>query len=202
MSKTDQCQCCPGCSFDKVAQTGGRDAPNECSPSRLSASPQSSHLVFREGPKRASGPQSRWHVADINRLKVCPKVARPLPPPPPLSRLLTARLKTPLSSPPCSFSRLQVFLNTYGIQTQTPQQAEPIQIWAQQELVKVSGFRSRLLCGGARACDSAQPRVTARFRGRAVHPEVLPIKARKPLYPTWLSVCVQCVHTLLIAALC
>ncbi|ELK15354.1 Phosphorylase b kinase regulatory subunit beta [Pteropus alecto] len=32
--------------------------------------------------------------------------------------------------------RLQVFLNTYGIQTQTPQQAEPIQIWAQQELVK------------------------------------------------------------------
>ncbi|NWV80120.1 KPBB kinase, partial [Dasyornis broadbenti] len=32
--------------------------------------------------------------------------------------------------------RLQVFLNTYGIQTQTPQQAEPIQIWAQKELVK------------------------------------------------------------------
>nr|KAF6411292.1 phosphorylase kinase regulatory subunit beta [Rousettus aegyptiacus] len=32
--------------------------------------------------------------------------------------------------------RLQVFLNTYGIQTQTPQQAEPIQIWPQQELVK------------------------------------------------------------------
>ncbi|XP_039359667.1 phosphorylase b kinase regulatory subunit beta isoform X1 [Mauremys reevesii] len=32
--------------------------------------------------------------------------------------------------------RLQVFLNTYGIQTQTPQQVEPIQIWAQQELVK------------------------------------------------------------------
>nr|XP_033796705.1 phosphorylase b kinase regulatory subunit beta isoform X2 [Geotrypetes seraphini] len=32
--------------------------------------------------------------------------------------------------------RLQVFLNTYGIQTQTPQQVEPIQIWPQQELVK------------------------------------------------------------------
>ncbi|KAF3817861.1 hypothetical protein GH733_013148 [Mirounga leonina] len=32
---------------------------------------------------------------------------------------------------------LQVFLNTYGIQTQTPQQVEPIQIWAQQELVKI-----------------------------------------------------------------
>ncbi|MCJ8747190.1 hypothetical protein PDJAM_G00150570 [Pangasius djambal] len=33
--------------------------------------------------------------------------------------------------------RLQVFLNTYGIQTQTPQQVEPIQIWPQQELVKI-----------------------------------------------------------------
>lgn len=33
--------------------------------------------------------------------------------------------------------RLQVFLNTYGIQTQTPQQVEPIQIWPQKELVKV-----------------------------------------------------------------
>ncbi|XP_025892326.1 phosphorylase b kinase regulatory subunit beta isoform X4 [Nothoprocta perdicaria] len=32
--------------------------------------------------------------------------------------------------------RLQVFLNTYGIQTQTPQQVEPIQIWAHKELVK------------------------------------------------------------------
>ncbi|XP_061863859.1 phosphorylase b kinase regulatory subunit beta isoform X1 [Colius striatus] len=32
--------------------------------------------------------------------------------------------------------RLQVFLNTYGIKTQTPQQVEPIQIWAQKELVK------------------------------------------------------------------
>ncbi|XP_029353473.1 phosphorylase b kinase regulatory subunit beta isoform X2 [Echeneis naucrates] len=32
--------------------------------------------------------------------------------------------------------RLQVFLNTYGIQTQTPQQVEPIQIWPQKELVK------------------------------------------------------------------
>ncbi|XP_041417206.1 phosphorylase b kinase regulatory subunit beta isoform X2 [Xenopus laevis] len=32
--------------------------------------------------------------------------------------------------------RLQVFLNTYGIQTQTPQQVEPIQIWPQQELVQ------------------------------------------------------------------
>ncbi|KAJ8343685.1 hypothetical protein SKAU_G00310140 [Synaphobranchus kaupii] len=36
--------------------------------------------------------------------------------------------------------RLQVFLNTYGIQTQTPQQVEPIQIWAQQELVKAYRF--------------------------------------------------------------
>lgn len=34
--------------------------------------------------------------------------------------------------------RLQVFLNTYGIQTQTPQQVEPIQIWPQKELVKVT----------------------------------------------------------------
>uniref|UniRef100_A0A3B3Y5K7 Phosphorylase b kinase regulatory subunit n=1 Tax=Poecilia mexicana TaxID=48701 RepID=A0A3B3Y5K7_9TELE len=33
--------------------------------------------------------------------------------------------------------RLQVFLNTYGIQTQTPQQVEPIQIWPQKELVKI-----------------------------------------------------------------
>ncbi|KAF7212719.1 beta [Nothobranchius furzeri] len=31
--------------------------------------------------------------------------------------------------------RLQVFLNTYGIQTQTPQQVEPIQIWPQKELL-------------------------------------------------------------------
>ncbi|KAL7978926.1 hypothetical protein Chor_013415 [Crotalus horridus] len=31
---------------------------------------------------------------------------------------------------------VHVFLNTYGIQTQTPQQVEPIQIWPQQELVK------------------------------------------------------------------
>uniref|UniRef100_A0A3Q3KIZ1 Phosphorylase b kinase regulatory subunit n=1 Tax=Monopterus albus TaxID=43700 RepID=A0A3Q3KIZ1_MONAL len=36
--------------------------------------------------------------------------------------------------------RLQVFLNTYGIQTQTPQQVEPIQIWPQKELVKAYGF--------------------------------------------------------------
>ncbi|KAI5626123.1 phosphorylase b kinase regulatory subunit beta isoform X2, partial [Silurus asotus] len=36
--------------------------------------------------------------------------------------------------------RLQVFLNTYGIQTQTPQQVEPIQIWPQQELVKAYRF--------------------------------------------------------------
>lgn len=42
------------------------------------------------------------------------------------------------------FSSLQVFLNTYGIQTQTPQQVEPIQIWAQQELVKVSDAVSLL----------------------------------------------------------
>ncbi|XP_062405738.1 phosphorylase b kinase regulatory subunit beta isoform X2 [Sardina pilchardus] len=36
--------------------------------------------------------------------------------------------------------RLQVFLNTYGIQTQTPQQVEPIQIWPQRELVKAYRF--------------------------------------------------------------
>ncbi|KAJ8249417.1 hypothetical protein GJAV_G00234600 [Gymnothorax javanicus] len=36
--------------------------------------------------------------------------------------------------------RLQVFLSTYGIQTQTPQQVEPIQIWAQKELVKAYRF--------------------------------------------------------------
>ncbi|XP_016430843.1 LOW QUALITY PROTEIN: phosphorylase b kinase regulatory subunit beta-like [Sinocyclocheilus rhinocerous] len=36
--------------------------------------------------------------------------------------------------------RLQVFLNTYGIQTQTPQQVEPIQIWPQKELVKAYHF--------------------------------------------------------------
>ncbi|KAI1890186.1 hypothetical protein AGOR_G00171090 [Albula goreensis] len=36
--------------------------------------------------------------------------------------------------------RLQVFLSTYGIQTQTPQQVEPIQIWPQQELVKAYRF--------------------------------------------------------------
>ncbi|KAJ3593390.1 hypothetical protein NHX12_005725 [Muraenolepis orangiensis] len=33
---------------------------------------------------------------------------------------------------------IPVFLNTYGIQTQTPQQVEPIQIWPQKELVKRS----------------------------------------------------------------
>ncbi|XP_076011699.1 phosphorylase b kinase regulatory subunit beta isoform X1 [Genypterus blacodes] len=36
--------------------------------------------------------------------------------------------------------RLQVFLNTYGIQTQTPQQVEPIHIWPQKELVKAYRF--------------------------------------------------------------
>ncbi|XP_030620490.1 phosphorylase b kinase regulatory subunit beta isoform X3 [Chanos chanos] len=36
--------------------------------------------------------------------------------------------------------RLQVFLSTYGIQTQTPQQVEPIQIWPQKELVKAYRF--------------------------------------------------------------
>ncbi|XP_056134262.1 phosphorylase b kinase regulatory subunit beta isoform X2 [Lampris incognitus] len=36
--------------------------------------------------------------------------------------------------------RLQVFLNTYGIQTQTPRQVEPIQIWPQRELVKAYQF--------------------------------------------------------------
>lgn len=41
-------------------------------------------------------------------------------------------------APLSSLSRLQVFLNTYGIQTQTPQQVEPIQIWPQKELVKVT----------------------------------------------------------------
>ncbi|CAG5851419.1 unnamed protein product [Menidia menidia] len=38
--------------------------------------------------------------------------------------------------------RLQVFLNTYGIQTQTPQQVEPIQIWPQKELVKMDVWPS------------------------------------------------------------
>lgn len=49
-----------------------------------------------------------------------------------------------------SLFSLQVFLNTYGIQTQTPQQVEPIQIWPQQELVKVSNSVSLLspLCRG------------------------------------------------------
>ncbi|XP_031411256.1 phosphorylase b kinase regulatory subunit beta-like [Meleagris gallopavo] len=42
--------------------------------------------------------------------------------------------------------RLQVFLNTYGIQTQTPQQVEPIQIWAQKELVKVSFIQNLVFC--------------------------------------------------------
>uniref|UniRef100_A0A8B9HKL2 Phosphorylase b kinase regulatory subunit n=1 Tax=Astyanax mexicanus TaxID=7994 RepID=A0A8B9HKL2_ASTMX len=37
--------------------------------------------------------------------------------------------------------RLQVFLNTYGIQTQTPQQVEPIQIWPQKEAVWWMGMR-------------------------------------------------------------
>lgn len=50
--------------------------------------------------------------------------------------LLTSSLSLPL--PPLLLSRLQVFLNTYGIQTQTPQQVEPIQIWPQKELVKVT----------------------------------------------------------------
>ncbi|KAJ8400431.1 hypothetical protein AAFF_G00395550 [Aldrovandia affinis] len=36
--------------------------------------------------------------------------------------------------------RLQVFLSTYGIQTQTPRQVEPIQIWPQKELVKAYRF--------------------------------------------------------------
>ena len=49
------------------------------------------------------------------------------------------RLTVPLSLALPAFCSLQVFLNTYGIQTQTPQQVEPIQIWAQQELVKVGG---------------------------------------------------------------
>lgn len=34
-------------------------------------------------------------------------------------------------------SKLQALLSTYGIQTQTPHQVEPIQIWPSQELVKV-----------------------------------------------------------------
>ena len=46
---------------------------------------------------------------------------------------------------------LQIFFNTYGIQTLTPQQVEPIQIWAQQELVKAYfhlGINEKLgLCG-------------------------------------------------------
>lgn len=41
--------------------------------------------------------------------------------------------------------RLQVFLNTYGIQTQTPQQVEPIQIWPQKELVKVKKIKKKII---------------------------------------------------------
>lgn len=52
------------------------------------------------------------------------------------------------SSSLCSLFSLQVFLNTYGIQTQTPQQVEPIQIWPQQELVKVSNSGSSSLHKG------------------------------------------------------
>ena len=55
---------------------------------------------------------------------------------------INALLKMSLFFP--VFFSLQVFLNTYGIQTQTPQQVEPIQIWAQQELVKVSDSASLL----------------------------------------------------------
>ncbi len=33
--------------------------------------------------------------------------------------------------------RLQAVLATYGIQTQTPNEIEPVQIWSQTELVKV-----------------------------------------------------------------
>lgn len=36
--------------------------------------------------------------------------------------------------------RLQQQLATYGIQTQTPHQVEPIQIWAPQELTKAYGY--------------------------------------------------------------
>ena len=35
-------------------------------------------------------------------------------------------------------ARLQATLATYGIQTQTPTQVEPIQIWPPSELMKVS----------------------------------------------------------------
>ena len=35
-------------------------------------------------------------------------------------------------------ARLQATLGTYGIQTQTPTQVEPIQIWPPAELIKVS----------------------------------------------------------------
>ncbi|XP_042196171.1 phosphorylase b kinase regulatory subunit beta isoform X3 [Callorhinchus milii] len=47
--------------------------------------------------------------------------------------------------------RLQVFLNTYGIQTQTPHQVEPIQIWPQQEIGKaysVLGVNKKLKLTG------------------------------------------------------
>lgn len=33
--------------------------------------------------------------------------------------------------------RLQAVLQTYGIQTQTPSEIEPVQIWSQWEMVKV-----------------------------------------------------------------
>lgn len=34
-------------------------------------------------------------------------------------------------------SQLQVMLNTFGIQTQTPEEVEPVQIWPQSDMVKV-----------------------------------------------------------------
>ena len=33
--------------------------------------------------------------------------------------------------------RLQAMMATYGIQTQTPHEVEPVQIWSSKELVKV-----------------------------------------------------------------
>lgn len=38
----------------------------------LSASPQSSHLIPCEEPRRASGSQHRWHIAHIDKLKCSP----------------------------------------------------------------------------------------------------------------------------------
>jgi phosphorylase kinase alpha/beta subunit len=47
--------------------------------------------------------------------------------------------------------RLQAMMATYGIQTQTPHEVEPVQIWSSRELVKVYkqlGVNSKLSLNG------------------------------------------------------